>query len=97
MYGVMQTHGDAKKKIWATEIGFPTGVSSRAVSEQTQAKYLVESLRTWKAYAFAGPVFVYSMRDEGPNRADHYQNFGLVRTSGTPKPAFRALKDALLG
>ncbi len=97
MHRIMQTFGDAKKKIWATEIGFPTGTSNVSVSEQTQAKDLVESLRAWNAYSFAGPVFVYSMRDEGPDRTDHYQNFGLVHTSGTPKPAYLALKRALLG
>jgi hypothetical protein len=95
MNALMRAHGDGKKKIWATEIGFPTGRSPRAITEQTQAKYLVESLRAWTDYSFDGPVFVYSMRDEGPDRADHYQNFGLVRTDGTPKPAYLALQRTL--
>jgi hypothetical protein len=95
MYAVMRTNGDARKKIWATEIGFPTGRSDVSVTEQTQAKDLVESLKTWQSYPFAGPVFVYSMRDEGPDTYDHYQNFGLVRTTGTPKPAYLALQRAI--
>jgi hypothetical protein len=95
MHALMRAHGDGKKRIWATEIGFPTGRSPRAITEQTQGKYLVESLRLWTDYAFDGPVFVYSMRDEGPDRADHYQNFGLVRTDGTPKPAYLALQRNL--
>src|SRR4051812_545275 len=95
MFNIMRAHGDAQKKIWATEIGFPTGTNPRAVSEANQASYLLESLRTWTRYAYTGPVFVYSMRDEGPNRADHYQNFGLVRTSGTANPASLVLRRAL--
>jgi hypothetical protein len=94
---IMRAHGDTTKKIWATEIGFPTGTSNVAVSESAQATDLVNGMRAWQHYAFAGPVFVYSMRDEGPNRSDPYQNFGLVHTIGTTKPAFIGLQRALLG
>jgi polysaccharide biosynthesis protein PslG len=97
MHAVMRANGDRTKRIWASEIGFPTGRSSAAVSEQSQAKYLVESLRSWTGFTFSGPVFVYSMRDEGPDKADHFQNFGLVRTNGSPKPAYTALQRALRG
>jgi hypothetical protein len=94
---IMRAHGDASKKIWATEITFPTGTSPRAVSEAKQSTYLVDGMRAWARYAFAGPIFVYSMRDEGPNRANEYDNMGLVHTTGTPKPAYIGLRRALLG
>jgi hypothetical protein len=97
IHSVMRAHGDRTKRIWASEIGFPTGRTAVSVSEQTQAKYLVESLRSWTKFAFAGPVFVYSMRDEGRDLTDHYQNFGLLHTDGTPKPAYTALRRALRG
>jgi polysaccharide biosynthesis protein PslG len=97
VYDVMRTNGDATKKIWATEIGWPTGTNVRAISETDQANYLLEGLRTWTSYSFTGPVFVYSLRDEGPDLADEYQNFGLVHTSGTAKPAYLALQRALMG
>jgi hypothetical protein len=97
LYDVMRTNGDASKKIWATEIGWPTGTNARAISEANQANYLVEGLTTWMKYSFTGPVFVYSLRDEGPDLSNQYQNFGLVHTSGTPKPAYLALQRALLG
>jgi hypothetical protein len=94
---VMRAHGDAKKRIWATEIGFPTGRSSMAVSEQTQAKYLLEALRVWQASPYAGPAIVYSIRDFGTNPRNYDDNFGLVRYNGSPKPAYTAVKRELLG
>jgi hypothetical protein len=94
---IMHAHGDASKKIWATEIGFPTGTSHVAVTEAAQATDLVNGMAAWAHYAFAGPIFVYSMRDEGPNRSNEYDNFGLVRTTGTAKPAFIGLQRAILG
>jgi hypothetical protein len=97
MYAVMRANGDRTKRIWASEIGFPTGRSSAAVSDQSQAKYLVESLRSWTGFKFSGPVFVYSLRDEGADKWDHFQNFGLLRTDGTPKPAYTAIRRALRG
>jgi hypothetical protein len=93
----MRANGDRTKRIWAGEIGFPTGRSTAAVSDQSQAKYLVESLRSWTSFKFSGPVFVYSLRDEGADKWDHFQNFGLLRTNGTPKPAYTALQRALRG
>jgi hypothetical protein len=97
MHSVMRAHGDRTKRIWASEIGFPTGRASASVSDQAQAKYLVESLRSWTNFGFAGPVFVYSMRDEGPDKLDHFQNFGLLRTDRSPKPAYTAVQRALRG
>jgi hypothetical protein len=95
MYDVMRAHGDAAKRIWASEIAFPTGRDPLAVTEQQQAKYLVESVRAWQAYRFSAPVFVYSMRDEGSDLRDRYQNFGLVHRNGAAKPAYVALRRAL--
>jgi polysaccharide biosynthesis protein PslG len=95
MYDVMRAHGDATKRIWASEIAFPTGRDPLAVTEQQQAKYLVEALQAWSAYRFSAPVFVYSMRDEGSDLRDRYQNFGLVHRNGAAKPAYLALRRAL--
>jgi hypothetical protein len=97
LYNLMAHRHDANKHVWATEIGFPTGTDRVAVSEGEQGPYLVEGVRAWQRRAYSGPIFVYSMTDEGPNRADHYENFGLVRYNGTPKPAYAALRASLRG
>jgi hypothetical protein len=94
---VMRLNGDGNKRLWATEIGFPTGRSAKSVSDQTQAKYLLEALRVWQAAPYAGPAIIYSIRDFGTNLGNYDDNFGLVRYNGTPKPAYTAVKRELLG
>ncbi|MCU1427868.1 MAG: hypothetical protein JWL83_1868 [Actinomycetia bacterium] len=97
LHALMSSYGDGAKRVCATEIGFPTGTDPRSVTESVQGPYLVEGIRAWQRRSYAAPIFVYSIVDEGPNIADHYQNFGLVRWSGVNKPAFTVLQTALLG
>jgi hypothetical protein len=97
LYALMQSKGDGRKRLAATEVGFPTGSSDRAVSLTKQGAYLVQALRAWQAYSFDAPVFVYSMHDEGPDLSNHHHNFGLVRRDFTVKPGFLKMRLALLG
>ncbi|MCU1429981.1 MAG: hypothetical protein JWL83_3981 [Actinomycetia bacterium] len=95
IYSYMVSQGDGAKKIWATEIGFPTGTDNRAVSELNEGKLYAESLEAWTAFSFHGPMFIYSVRDEGTNLADHYQNFGIMHVDGTPKAGYTRIVQAL--
>jgi hypothetical protein len=97
LYDLMRWFGDGSKRITATEIGFPTGSSDRAVSETTQGNYLVSGSRAWLARSYAGPVFVYSVHDQGSNVADYFENFGLVRYNDTLKTSYTILRHALIG
>ena len=49
---ILRAHGDGGKKIWASEFGFPTGNTSRDVSEAKQAQLLKQVLER------AGPPLV---------------------------------------
>jgi polysaccharide biosynthesis protein PslG len=89
---LLRAHGDGAKKIWATEFGFPTGRTSRDVTEAKQAQLLKSSLNDLVGRSWAGPAFVYSYRDSGTNRRNVEQNFGVVRYDYSPKPAYRALQ-----
>jgi hypothetical protein len=97
LHQVMAGRGDGKKRVCATEVGFPTGTDAKAVSEAKQGPYLVEGLKAWLARSYSAPVFVYSIADEGSRRSDYYQNFGLVRWDGTTKPAYDVVRRALRG
>jgi hypothetical protein len=97
LHALMKAHGDGGKRVSATEFGFPTGTSDRAIGENLQAKYLVSGVRSWQAYVFDAPLFVYSMFDEGDDIANFHDNFGLVRYSRDPKPSYFAMRRALLG
>jgi hypothetical protein len=89
---IMRANGDARKKIWATEWGAPTGASAKSVSEGAQAELVTAALAKFTAWRWAGPSFLYSLRDRGTNAADLEQNFGLVRNDWSKKPAYEAFR-----
>jgi polysaccharide biosynthesis protein PslG len=91
---ILRANGDGAKKIWATEFGFPTGSSSRDVSEVQQARLLKTALSNLGGRSWAGPAFVYSYRDNGANSRNVEQGFGVVRHDYTPKPAYRVFERA---
>jgi VCBS repeat-containing protein len=90
IYDLMVANGDGNKKIWATEYGQPSSV----VSEDNQAAYLGDFLRTWRTLSFAGPAFIHTLVDNtGANAVEG--SFGLFRPDWTPKPALGTVKDVI--
>ncbi len=95
LHDVMASHGDGAKFIWFTEFGAPTGTSSAAVSDDLQAQTITRGYAMLSRWPWAGPLFTYTLRDAGTDRADREQNFGLRRYDDTPKPAWRAYVSAM--
>ena len=91
---MMVANGDGAKQIWGTEFGAPTGTSSSAVSEASQAQLVTDGYAKWKTWSFAGPLFWYSARDQGTDTADREQNFGLVHNDYSSKPSLAAYQAA---
>jgi len=92
---IMRANGDAKKKIWATEWGAPTGASATSVTEAEQAQLVTAVLTKLKAWRWAGPSFFYSFRDKGTDPANREDNFGLVRRDWSQKPAYEAFRSTV--
>jgi polysaccharide biosynthesis protein PslG len=90
IYQVMQDHGDAGKKIWATEYGYPTA-GPHSTSEELLATYVDAAVDLWYSHPFAGPLFWYSARDTGTDQEDAEQNFGLLRHDGEAKATYAEL------
>ena len=80
---LMIANGDGEKKIWATEWGGPTD----RISEQRQADLIREAFPKWRAYPWAGPLFVYQLRDEPGDW------FGLTRADWSEKPGAQAFRE----
>jgi polysaccharide biosynthesis protein PslG len=95
IYSYMQSQGDGAKKIWATEITFPTGTDSKAVSETVQGARLAESLEAWHEFSFHGPIFIYTLRDSSNNTADRYAMSGVFHYDGSPKASVPRIIQAL--
>jgi polysaccharide biosynthesis protein PslG len=93
VHDLMVQRGDGAKKIWITEYGAPTGTGPNAVSERAQAAALLSARRFVDSWDWAGPLIYYELEDGGTDLGDIEQNFGVLRTDGTPKLAATALMD----
>jgi hypothetical protein len=92
---VMAVHGDGAKAIWGTEVGFGTGHDGQSVSEAVQAQRVVQVVVAWQHWSFTGPLFFYDYRDLDATNPQTFDHMGLVRSDGTPKPAYRVLQFLL--
>jgi hypothetical protein len=100
----MVSNGDAVRKIWATECGYPTaGVDIPALPLTAVRNYLLEAVYMWRALDYTGPLFLYSYQDlpVGPCASDASTSechYGVVTAGGVPKePLYPDLSVALRG
>jgi hypothetical protein len=90
MHEIMVEYGDGAKQIWATEYGQP----SDYVSEQNQADYIADFLRTWRGLDYAGPAFIDTIKDTGA-ADDNSSTLGIYHTDWTPKPAVDVIEEII--
>jgi polysaccharide biosynthesis protein PslG len=91
---IMTAAGDGAKQIWATEFGWPTGSSTRAVSEAVQAQMVTDSYAKLKTWSWAGPAFFYSGRDVGTDLLNIEDNFGIIHNNWSLKLSYAAYQSA---
>jgi hypothetical protein len=91
---IMTANGDGAKQVWLTEFGAPTGSTTRDMTEAAQAQLLTDSFAKLKSWSWAGPGFFYSYRDNGTNKSDVEQNFGILHFDWSPKPSYSAFQAA---
>ncbi|GAA2714098.1 hypothetical protein [Actinoplanes palleronii] len=102
---VMVSHGDAGKKIWATEFGFPTTGSRTPQSVERVRDAIEEGVRMWRSRPYTGPMVIYSFQDAPRSHptcradpADGECHFGLRDINGNPKePLYTDVGTALRG
>ncbi|HEY8769514.1 MAG TPA: hypothetical protein VIM03_03155 [Thermoleophilaceae bacterium] len=100
---LMNKRHDRGARIWVTEFGWATGGKSKKfrVSTKRQARWVPSLLgklhRARRGLRLRGAIY-YNWRDAKPY-APRYQDFfglhtGLLKTDGSPKPAFRSFRKA---
>lgn len=85
--------GEEQLKIWITEYGLPTSV----VSAETQRAFLVDLINAWQSFSGAGPIFLYSIKDDLTAIGDD-RFFGIFDADGNFKgseEAFLAFKELI--
>lgn len=92
---VMDANGDASKTIWATELGWETGTSTKSYTEAQQSQYTYEAFqRLYAEFPYVTTIFVYGLRNQGTDLASPIENYGLLRKDFTAKPAFASFRKA---
>ena len=83
VHDVMTAHGDGDLKIWMTELGAPTAAATdEGVTQEEQAKQILDVMAGLANTGFSGPIFIYSIRDlDTANPDDVQDNFGALLTS----------------
>lgn len=79
--------------VWVTEIGWPTHTGADGSAEPEQARQLVRLLLLAGLRPWLVGVWWYDLLDDGWKPHAVEQRFGLLRTDGTAKPAWHALRD----
>ncbi len=79
------------KPMISTETGYSDAVDQYALPAAIKARYVVRTfLEHWNAHV--ARTYLLELADEGVTPFSHY---GLVDASGTPKPAYTALKNLI--
>ncbi len=92
----LRSQAFGNKPMIATEVGYSTGSakSDRPVSETVQGSYIPRLfLESFDQGTFR--TFSYELIDQKANPNDAESNFGLLRSDGSPKPAYNALKNLI--
>ena len=89
LHSVMVANGDGNKLIWSTEFGDPTS----EVSDATQASIIQDYLNTWSTFSYAGPTFIYTVTDINTGDGNDADNFGVIQSDGTWKPAANVIQQ----
>ena len=91
MRAVLSRHGDGRKPLWITEVGWPTHSRAYGVSEAKQAEYVARM----QAATFAQRLPVLTWYTYGdyadPTGLNQEAYFGFFRPDGTAKPSYTAL------
>lgn len=91
---VMDESGLFGTPIWVTEYGAPTsGSGGGAVNEKAQAALVGDGIAAARGDDKIGGVFLYTWQDSHTDGSNE-DYFGLLRTNGDHKPAYRAFTDA---
>jgi hypothetical protein len=102
LHALMALHGDGNKQVWATETGAPTS-GFHSVDLGTQASIAGQIVAHWHQFgSYAGALFFYQVRDHpaagglaASDPASRDQNYGLLYSNFTPKPAYAAFAQAI--
>ena len=88
-------HGASAKRFWITEVGNHTGGPS-AHTEAEQATYLTRYVAMAKSYGYVDALLYFAYKDHCSDTGNKECFYGVLRSDGSAKPAFAALRESAL-
>jgi hypothetical protein len=86
-------HQGQSVPLYITEMGWPTHVGERGMSQDRSAEYLARLFLLGRTMPFLRGIWWYDFQDDGWRADDKEDNFGMVRPDLTPKPSFHAFQS----
>jgi hypothetical protein len=91
---ILDANGASKARIWITEFGYGTAPQGqRSVDEAAQARYVHEAFAQLRRWRVVDGVVWYHYKLAETSPYDDADWFGLIRSDGSPKPAWYAFAD----
>jgi len=98
---VLQTNNDASKQMWLTEFGYcanetpPPGYEyCKSISEDTQARFLVQAIEMARTTPYVGGLMIWNLNYQvAVPQSDEKWGFGVLRSDWSGRPAFFALTN----
>ena len=106
VHRVMAENGDGDKPINMSEFGWSAytgmcekgmwaGMKAAGVGEELQTKYLSEAFHCMAAYPYVKTASWFGDVDYAPQE-EELNRYGLIRSDGSKRPAWQALRDQVL-
>jgi len=106
VHRVMAENGDGDKPINMSEFGWSAytgmcnkgkwaGMKAAGVGEALQAQYMREAFHCMAAYPYVRTALWFSDTDYAPAE-EELNRYGLIRSDGSKRPAWQALRDQVL-
>jgi endo-1,4-beta-mannosidase len=92
---VLTQNGDSSKQIIVTEFGWPSTTASGNVDEATQANYINLFYQNieYGNYQNVPIACVYDFMDDGTDTTNPEDNFGIIRSDYSLKPAYTTIQE----
>jgi hypothetical protein len=91
---MLKQHNNGKEvPFYVTEMGWPTHVGKGGTEAGLSASYLARLYLLARTSASFRGIWWYDFQDDGWNRNDNENNFGIVRPDLTAKPAYHVMAD----
>ena len=84
---VLVDNGDADRRIWGTEWGYPTasGMGAAHPSLESIRDFDVQGVHLWRQRDHLGPLFLYQFQDSCTDPVEPECHYGIVDPAGVPK------------